>query len=47
MQPKFTNERGESLLMQCRHCIRYSLGYLCEAWRQETILERASLPAVG
>ena len=22
-----TNAQGESLIMQCRHCIRYSLGY--------------------
>ena len=26
-QPFATNAQGESLLMQCRHCIRYSLGY--------------------
>ena len=26
-QPYTTNAKGESLLMQCRHCIRYSLGY--------------------
>lgn len=26
--PRFTtNDKGESLVMQCRHCIRYSLGY--------------------
>ena len=25
--PFYTNAQGESLVMQCRHCIRYSLGY--------------------
>lgn len=45
MQPKFTNERGESLLMQCRHCIRYSLGYCVKrggkkpSWREPLFLQ--------
>lgn len=26
-KPLATNAKGESLVMQCRHCIRYSLGY--------------------
>ena len=45
MQPKFTNEKGESLLMQCRHCIRYSLGYCVKrggkkpSWREPLFLQ--------
>lgn len=45
MQPKYTNEKGESLLMQCRHCIRYSLGYCVKrggkkpSWREPLFLQ--------
>ena len=45
MQPKYTNEKGESLLMQCRHCIRYSLGYCVKrggkkpTWREPLFLQ--------
>ena len=45
MQPKFTNDKGESLLMQCRHCIRYSLGFCVKrggkkpSWREPLFLQ--------
>lgn len=41
------NESGESLLMQCRHCIRYSLGYCVKrggkkpTWKEPLYLQLA------
>ena len=40
-----TDAKGESLLMQCRHCIRYSLGYCVKRggkkpqWKEPLYLE--------
>ena len=40
-----TNARGESLIMQCRHCLRYSLGYCVKrggkrpTWKEPLFLE--------
>ena len=44
VEPSMTNEKGESLIMQCRHCIRYSLGYCVKrggkrpTWREPLYL---------
>ena len=41
----YTDGKGESLLMQCRHCIRYSLGYCVKrggrkpTWKEPLFLE--------